>query len=379
MTECRAQVWPCAMTGAAACLAGFSGLGVIVHGSSGCFYYPASLLHRQLHGTCITGEEVVFGADERLRSVIRDLSGKFQKMAVVTTCVPALTGEDVREILDGYDLIIVEAPGFLGNFETGYRAALEALEPEVDQDASGVNIAGLSLADPFHAGNLMEAERILSMAGFQTGTRLCADSFSRLKDLSPFTISANPDLPSGPGTRTGEILGMAETEKTLDNMARYCDHVDVSPVIQEARDAEARIEKVSDAFLRRYDPPRVTIFGGASYATFAATLLRRYLDAEILLVCSRNEPPSGPYATCVSTDLDTIAGHIRSLEPDLIVGSSIERSISPEAAFVGITQPLRGSVRIRPRPIAGIQGALSFMEETLNACTDMRRKDRSSH
>ena len=52
------------MTGAAACLAGFSGLGVIVHGSSGCFYYPASLLHRQLHGTCITGEEVVFGADE---------------------------------------------------------------------------------------------------------------------------------------------------------------------------------------------------------------------------------------------------------------------------------------------------------------------------
>ena len=40
MPECGTPLWPCAMTGAAACLAGFEGISVVIHGSSGCYYYP---------------------------------------------------------------------------------------------------------------------------------------------------------------------------------------------------------------------------------------------------------------------------------------------------------------------------------------------------
>lgn len=51
MPECTNPLWPCAMTGAAACLAGFDGVTVVIHGSSGCYYYPATLLHAPLSGT----------------------------------------------------------------------------------------------------------------------------------------------------------------------------------------------------------------------------------------------------------------------------------------------------------------------------------------
>ncbi len=44
--------------------------------------------------------------------------------------------------------------------------------------------------------------------------------------------------------------------------------------------------------------------------------------------------------------------------------------MSGNAAFVGITPPLRGKVRLYPAPLAGINGMLSFIEQVLNACID---------
>ena len=50
MPECENPLWPCAMTGAAACLAGFEGITVVIHGSSAPTpakeYGHALLLHQ---------------------------------------------------------------------------------------------------------------------------------------------------------------------------------------------------------------------------------------------------------------------------------------------------------------------------------------------
>lgn len=362
------------MTGAAAALSGFDGLGVLIHGSSGCYYYPSSLLHADLHGTCITGEEVIFGAEERLRAVVEEMSRQYAKVAVVTTCVPSLTGEDVREILADWDVIVVEAPGFAGDFEAGYAAGLGSLEPAVDEAAPGINIAGLSGNDPFSAGNQVEALRLLSIAGIPPGVRICSDRLDRLKSLHPWTVSVNPDLAPGPGRDLGSLLGIGPAVRAAFSACDSCGWGDAGPLEREAEAATARISRASDAFLRHYDPPTAVISGGASYAAFAAGLLRRYLDADIRMVCSRNGPVAGPFPSVVSCDLDIIADHIRYASPDLIVGSSIEHKILPDAAFAGITPPLRGQVRIFPRPLAGIAGTLSFMEEVLNACTDRNRR-----
>ena len=169
MPECETPLWPCAMTGAAACLAGFEGISVVIHGSSGCYYYPATLLHAPLHGTFILENEVVFGSGDRLREVIGDLSGKGGRIAVITTCVPSLLGEDIKAMLDGTDVILVDSPGFAGELETGYRAALAALAPVVDPERRGVNIDGVSLSDPFYEGNMQEVSRSAAPCGCSRG------------------------------------------------------------------------------------------------------------------------------------------------------------------------------------------------------------------
>jgi nitrogenase molybdenum-iron protein alpha/beta subunit len=50
MPECDNPLWPCAMTGAAACLAGFRGMSVVIHGSSGCYYYRRTGCAKSLAG-----------------------------------------------------------------------------------------------------------------------------------------------------------------------------------------------------------------------------------------------------------------------------------------------------------------------------------------
>ena len=120
MPECGTPLWPCAMTGAAACLAGFEGIAVVIHGSSGCYYYPATLLHAPLHGTFILESEVIFGSGNRLREVIGDLSGRGGRIAVITTCVPSALGEDIKSMVDEKDIIVVDSPGFAGEMEAGF-------------------------------------------------------------------------------------------------------------------------------------------------------------------------------------------------------------------------------------------------------------------
>jgi nitrogenase molybdenum-iron protein alpha/beta subunit len=64
---------------------------------------------------------------------------------------------------------------------------------------------------------------------------------------------------------------------------------------------------------------------------------------------------------------------VSECRPDLVIGSSFERPVKPDAAFVGLTPPLRGKVRLTSPPIAGTEGTLYFMEGVLNACMDRNR------
>ncbi len=208
MPECDSPLWPCAMTGAAACLAGFEGIAVVIHGSSGCYYYPTTLLHAPLHGTFILEDDVIFGSEDRLLEVVRELSGTNKRIAVITTCVPAILGEDIRSMLDGHDIILVDSPGFSGDVETGYTKALAMLGPRVDPCAGGVNIDGVCLFDPFSAGNVQEIIRLCGMASVPVGTIFCQDRVDRVCHASAYTIGTNGDFLSGTGEYLGGIAGV---------------------------------------------------------------------------------------------------------------------------------------------------------------------------
>jgi nitrogenase molybdenum-iron protein alpha/beta subunit len=370
MPQCENPLWPCALTGAVACLSGFEDIGVIIHGSSGCYFYPASLLPNPIYGTHLIESDVIFGSEERIREVIREVGTRYRSIAVVTSCVPSLVGEDIRAISEISVDVVVDAAGFLGQFEAGFRAALEALNSRVDAGRIGVNIDGLNPIDPFYQGNRREAERLCTLTHLQPATRFCADRLDSVYHSAPFTLSADPDLASPVGKHVGNLLGLEETQKSFEALSHEFPEMTLDPLMEELEETEERIVRACDKFLRRYDPPSTLVFGGASYAQFAATALHQYLDAEIITIGSRNGVIQSSYPVVHMTGMQEIADCIRHAQPDLVLGSSYEKSVCDGAAFVPFTFPLRGRIALRTRTLAGPEGLLSLLEDILNACMD---------
>ncbi len=373
--DCMNPLWPCAMTGAASCLSGVRGIGVIIHGSSGCFFYPATLLKTPLHCTNLIEEDIIFGAEKRLKRTVEELSSEYDLLAVIPACAPAVTGEDISEILSGYPVIVIDSPGFIGGCEEGYTAALRSLPCCIDEDRPGVNISGLDQIDPFCRGNLIEMERVLSRANIPVAARFCLDNLSSISRPSPLTVSTDPDLAFQPGREIGTALGLKNLESSLTGLATWCDDADIDPVLDEIRVAGEAIDRACDKYLRRFEPPATAIFGGFSYAHFAAELLSDYLDAEVTSIGCRNTIRSSRFRVEEAREMAAVARILERDKPELVIGSSFEERQDQNAAFVPLTFPFRGMVRLAAHPIAGVQGALSFMETVLNACMDLRRRD----
>jgi nitrogenase molybdenum-iron protein alpha/beta subunit len=374
VTGCINPVWPCALTGAVSALSGFDGIAVVIHGSSGCYYYPATILHRELHSTFLVEQDVVFGAGDRLLDVVSGLFGRYKKIAVVTSCVPAVMGEDIRTQLEGYDVMLIDSPGFIGGFEAGYREAAGALPMHLTEDLDDVNVEGINLADPYGRGNQREACRLLTGMAVIPGMMFCQDSYSRLEAVPHRSVSVNPDLNTIGGTYLGSLLGFEEMASTVKNLARAVDGADPVAVEDEMASVDETIVRVSDKYLKRHDPPSVAIFSGLSYTRFARDTLKRYLDAEIVFCGSRTKMPEDEPGIEQITSLSRIGEIIRTARPDLVLGSSFERSLPGDFAFSGMTPPLRGSVRLSSRPLVGTEGLLGFMEDVLNACIDRRKR-----
>ena len=359
------------MTGAVSCLSGIAGMGVIIHGSSGCYYYPATVLHCEIHCTFLIEQDIIFGAADRLRTLIREITDRYGSLAVVNTCTPAIIGDDITDMPGCEDVIIIDSPGFLGSYESGYRLACESLPVTIDRDHAGVNLDGISLLDPFAQGNVLEAERILSLAGIPVAAVFSSCRLEDLGHTAPHTISTNPDLSSPWGEPGGSLLGIEMTLQTVSGITEMLDGEFPEALRAEAERAEERISRAADRFLRRFDPPSAAIFGQFSYAEYACRVLEKYLDATIIVLGSRNQPGTTHFRVAEASSLSSAGDLLSRDPPDLIIGSSFEQRICPGAAFVPFTYPLRGRVQLRDRPLIGIQGELGLMEDVLNACMDM--------
>jgi len=354
-------------------------MGVIIHGSAGCYFYPATAIHRPLYCTSLTDQDIIHGTDESLFRTIDSLKEKYPCISVLCTCIPSIIGEDIRATLedrygDSARIFVLDAPGFIGEYETGYIAALSCLHfIESDSRQEHVNIDGLSLMDPFWRGNLQEIERLLRLAGAGCGATLCAGDISHDSKLSPCTVHANPDLMSGHGKSLGSLFGIKKIKETIALLEdRYSEG---DGVLSEnyLPDAEERIVSSCDKYLKRFDPPRVVLSGQCVSMEEIASMLAEYLGAEILGIASRNAPVQGKYPVELIRDYGTMQEMLELKCPDLILGSSFEHTAFPPAAFVGITPPLRGTVKLHARPLAGIEGALALMESVLNACMDHQK------
>jgi nitrogenase molybdenum-iron protein alpha/beta subunit len=363
--DCTNPVWPCAMIGAVATFAGFPDLCIIIHGSSGCYYYPKSLLKVPLFSTYLLESEIVLGTINRLHEIITEIAMIGKPIVVVNTCVPALIGEDLKMAFSGTTATFVDAPGSCGNVEEGATKAFMAMMPNIATDhRSGINIDGINLLDLFWRGNLHETERLLDLLGIPVAVRFCCDTWNNLRQgAASVTISANLSYASGVGEGLGSMLFL-DIPKTVDRCLTQFPNIDADAVLVERQHAEERLFYSCDKYLRKYTPPIVAIAAQESYAVFAKAMVERYFGSDVPVVFARNHATKNvPY----SVNSAEINAAIAAAKPDLILGSTFEATAYQSAAFFGITPPDRSHICIAARPITGVEGGLVLIEGVLNA------------
>lgn len=363
---CMNPVWPCAMVGAAAAMAGLRGTGVIIHGASGCYFYADSIIPDPVNCTYLIEDEVIFGTGERLQEVAEALKPFSERIVVINSCVPATIGEDLAPYCAGSDALVIDSPGYCGDMMDGYRIALPHLPAETDPMREGVNIDGLISTDPFAAGNLMEAERLLSRAGIPAAAKYCNDTLASALKPALVTVTALPELASGFGQSMGSLLGLDATQKTFSALQEVFPDADCGSVMEICEETEELVVKACDRYLRVNDPPRVALFGIAGYMDMAGDLLSTYLDAEICCAGARNKPAADSVCTW-APDLGTVKTMITEGNPDLVIGSQYEKTLAPGVPFVQTTLPIRKHSMLCHRPFIGTEGVLWLIESVINA------------
>jgi len=362
------------MVGAVAALSEYDGLGVAVHGSSGCWFYPSSLLRVDLGCTDLSSEDAVLGTEARARATVETMLHRHRAVALVNTCIPGIAGEDLAGALADLPVTVVDAPGFLGGVWAGHACAIAALCPVVDEEGVGVGIDGLSPLDPFARGNLYECERLLRIAGASPAVRYAGGPVESLSQAAPVSVVANPAFAAGPGERAGDLLGLDAVLATFERLSDRDDRIDVATVEAECAAADERCIRACDKYLLSHDPPRAALFGEGAYIAAAARLLDRYLGAECLVLGYRDAAPPGVrWETARADDLGSVEEILNRAEPDLILGSSFEQRLRPGAAFVPVAPPIRGRWRLAAVPFVGVEGVLATVEAVLNACAEARK------
>lgn len=363
---CTNPLWPCAMVGAAAAMAGLRGTGVIIHGASGCYFYADSIIPDPVNCTYLIEDEVIFGTGDRLQEVAAALMPFSERIVIINSCVPATIGEDLAPYCAGSDALIIDAPGYCGDMMDGYHKALSLFPAETDPSREGVNIDGLISTDPFAVGNRMEAERLLACAGIPVAARYCDDTLKSALNPAEMTVTVLPDLVSGFGRSVGSLCGLDAVEATFSALQEAFPDADCGPVMDACEETEELVVKACDRYLRVNDPPRVALFGIAGYMDMAAALLSTYLDAECCCAGSRNQPPEESVCTW-APDLGAVKRMIAAGEPDLLIGSRYEETLAPGVPFVQTTLPIRKHSMLCHRPLVGTEGVLWLIESVINA------------
>ena len=131
----------CKLFGAIRAILGIKNALPLIHGPIGCAYHIRYILSarsaRQIRvlSTEMDQNDVVFGAEEKLESKIRDVDERYspELIAVLTSCASSIIGEDMEGVIKrvknhiNAEIIWISSGGFEGNQTDGYEESLSAL------------------------------------------------------------------------------------------------------------------------------------------------------------------------------------------------------------------------------------------------------------
>lgn len=362
--------------------------------------------------TYVDEKDYIHGANAKLVPLLRLLNQRnLQLIGIVNSPGMALIGDDVRGAIRkaevGAKTVVVEGSGFTGSYAKGFKTALlevlrVATQRSTEKIPKSVNLLGPSIGHYNWQNDVEELRRMLGAMGVKVLSVLSAgEDFGSVEQAGRAEL--NLVIYEEYGNEVAEFM-KSEFDipfLSLETLAPYgpdackiwCSDIanalglDPSPA---ERDMVALRKRCYSALVRA-----TSVSGlpkGAEFAIFAdsslvapfLTFLHNYLGMYPTLIGLREvgkvsrsfieqflKDESINCKVLANPDQYEIQAGLADEGPDLIFGSSIEQQISKtipdlKSHYVHITAPVWGRVTITHRPIIGINGTLTIVEEIVN-------------
>jgi nitrogenase molybdenum-iron protein beta chain len=423
----EAPRYSCALGGAISTALGIFGTVPILHSGAGC---GQAHLNGQSYGcgenaggpqggtstpcSCLVEEHVIFGGEEKLRNLIESsielMEGDLY--AVISGCVPALTGDDVESVVKEFkekaDIIHVKTAGFIGNSYVGYelffQAVIDQLLKPLPIKKRRINIFGVvPYQHLFWKGDLKVLKATLQRVGIEANIIL--REFGGLQNLleipaAELNVVLSPwngheiakSLQEKFGTPYLAFPGVPVGPKQTSNfLLQLAGHLNIpAEKVQKIIDEEESIayrfvEYLGDVHILGLPHPYFAVVADSGNAIGITQFLANEMGYLPEVVIITDNPPqesrdgiTGELAENIESifkpdiifesDSHRIRQKLRDRSFLVLLASSLEKFIAPElGASVHLSVSFPSFDRlILERSYAGFGGGLNLMEDILS-------------
>ena len=427
MNNYLTSISPDSISGIIFAFEGISRCVVLLNGPTGCKYYHSAVSDEQIIRqvefdplqfpekfyfgqpripcTYLDNHDYVFGGKEKLEETLKYLHENidFDLLCIVNSPGAALIGDDLTGIASRHikdkPTITVETPGYSSDISRGYETAvlqlIEGLSLAKSKNISDktVNILGLSLFHKNVTGDIIELKKMMELCGITVNCVLCADcdinSIKKLPDAA-LNIVIHPEYALETAKHLhnkfatpyylckGPPIGFKSTETLMQDICKIM-NVEVDGFMCYSQQARAS----AFPFISRVN----SLTGRPRGMTFAVegTYSEVYAYSNFLIKYFGMIPVS---ASIVNPASDCFKKELYELYEQYSISSALKQDIMETDAqivfasgntiaglqlkkhsFAGVetSLPTLGYIDVIPKTHIGIQGALSIVEQVLNA------------
>jgi len=338
----------CAAYGALAAYMKMNDFAVVLHGPESCLYFMDTsrskavmeLYDRDIFDVrpahnvrCTMMDDAVsiFGGVKYLEKALNDtIADGFKRIAVVTTCMPGIIGDDCISVIDrimkqnpGIDIQYVPTDGdVVGDYTDGFMMAtsniVHMIDTSVKPETGKINLIATSFYDLHSKKHMMELDRILDRFGLEVNCRFLDETTSDniinycrgSIDMILNDTANNRELCDMICQRTGRELfpasipvGRYDYEEWLDKIGDATGKHDEAKA--EIEIVEAEYQEFIQAHKHRFKGKRIMILNKLSFNIDWLIDILLDLEADLVrIACQQN--PRRKEVKAVSRHLDKI-------------------------------------------------------------------------
>jgi nitrogenase molybdenum-iron protein beta chain len=416
----------CSLHGALKVLEAVDGFIPIVHSNAGCSLQSKLVENHsgisagphfrgwlETPGTAVFEKQIIFGGTARLREQIKN-TVKVENgdlYVVVTGCAPEIVGDDtpamVKEAQEqGFPVITVSAPGFKGSVYDGYVWTFKTIIEYIAHNHNTttpqenlLNILGVvPKQDLFWEGNLQGLSTLLESVGLQSnnlfGYGETLDSWRIIPNaalnlvVSPWGLPVAQFLEEKFGTPFlywGFLpVGVKDTTALLQELGTWfilLPETLTSVFQREEKRFNYLIQKVAQSYIKFDFQKEIALIGESSNIIGVSRFLQDSFGQIIRTIVITDHPDeelrtdirqklniNEEVDILFSSNEKEIEEKLREVQPELILGSSLEQQSADELSIplVEISVPVYDQIHLQQTYI-GYVGAINLVQDYAEA------------